>query len=75
MLTFLNFQVSGKIRANKRTQQHFSRKSAKEVEEVDTFVNSMAPPPPVGLTLGSNKTLSGIKFHTQPISSTVCIHN
>lgn len=53
---------SGKIRATKHSYQHFSRRSE---EEIDTFVNPLALPPAVGLSIGTGKTLSDIKFHTQ----------
>ena len=56
----------GKLRASKRSHQHFSRRGQEEGEdEVDSFVNPLATPPPVGLSLSSSKTLVNIKFHTQ----------
>jgi len=51
-------------------RQHYShcrRAHEEEEEDVDAFVNPLAPPPAVGLSLGEGKTLRGISLGSQPL--------
>ncbi len=60
-------RITGKMRVGRRNAPlHESRKSrVREEEEVDAFINPLAPPPSVGLSFG--KVVPEIKFHTQAL--------
>jgi len=53
--------------------QHYShcRRAHEEEEDVDAFVNPLAPPPAVVLSLGEGKTLRGISLGSQPLLESV----
>ena len=59
----------GKMRAAKRTHQHFHRES-----DEDVVVNPHAPPPSVGLSLGKDGSLPQFSFHIQLAKSKVRVY-